>query len=215
MCCRGGGYAVPVMFSLQLATASAENAGNVFEFDLEVIGGSRHGHLLSYDLVTQYADPVYAPRVLPPLPWLSPLRGCYDLACRRESTFRVSVARTKSPAQRNVLLEAHQSAADGSQQHLADLRQLGAHSVGCPANDGESAVAAADLHGTPLPPGTPDIHGTADNDVATAILSDKQGLSSIYDALSFLGSRPWCINKRVLEVCCARELVLRGSDPLQ
>jgi hypothetical protein len=172
-----------------------------------VIGGSRDGCLLSYNLIVKNTDPIYGPRVVPPVPWLSPLRGGYTLACRRDSPFRVALARTKSLAQRSLLLDADRIQTSHRQLALTKSHEA----VPAAADVFVAADAGTVLSGTRLSAlpisgpgaacgGVPgDEYQEADVGIGVPP-SAPVGLSNIYDALTCLGDRPWRINTQLMEV---------------
>lgn len=182
-------------------------------FSLEVIGGSVDGRLLSYDHVVRRTAPVYSPSIVPPLPWVSPLRGCYTLGSRRDSPFRVELARSKIAEQRGILLDTERLAdasrhgpfdalATAATTESASAQLIAGETVGRMGSSGPDATAQ--LEGTsltglqirdagslaPLAAGEPELKEPELN----------AGLARIYDALTFLGHRPWRINTEVLEV---------------
>jgi len=95
--------------------------GGSGDYGIELSGGSMQ-QLAAYSAVLQAAVPLYGPCVAPPLPWVSPQRGCYALSHSHQQRFRVDLMRTKTPAQGRALQQAHRAGApDAAHGDAADM----------------------------------------------------------------------------------------------
>lgn len=91
------------------------------DYGLELSGGSMQ-QLAAYSAVLQTMLPLYGPCVAPPLPWVSPQRGCYVLSHSHQQRFRVDLMRTKTPAQGRALQQAARAGApDAAHGDAADM----------------------------------------------------------------------------------------------
>ena len=88
--------------------AAGRTGGSGGDYGIELSGGSMQ-QLAAYDSVVQAMAPLYGPCVAPPLPWVSPQRGCYALSHSHHHRFRVDLMRTKTPAQGRALAQAHRA----------------------------------------------------------------------------------------------------------